>query len=172
MKCLHLNVLSFLLCGFPKAYLHQSSATDSLSFAGHRYGCALFVSTWFVIKCYCLYLSHSQSMKRTACVRVLITWTCTSKWSGSTMSTAKTYLSSRAECQSTQRECVFFPLAHTVFRWSEFDSAQWSCATKKFQPTIRRPVTDHCRTTRKWLTQTVNNCTSARWTRRLNMSEC
>ena len=54
----------------------------------------------------CIFPLHfsCQNMRKIACARAPITWTCTSRWSGCTTSTAKTCPSSRAECQNILRE--------------------------------------------------------------------
>lgn len=47
---------------------------------------------------------HHQSMRKIDCVRVLTTWTFTSKWNGYTMNMCGIFLPSMDLCQSTQRE--------------------------------------------------------------------
>lgn len=50
------------------------------------------------------FLFDIQSMRSTACVKVQIIWTCTSRWSGSIMSTARTYPLSKSMYLNIQRK--------------------------------------------------------------------
>lgn len=55
---------------------------------------------------------HIQSMRSTVCVKAQIIWTCTSRWSGSIMNTARSCPLSRSTYLNIQRECFLYCL-HT-----------------------------------------------------------
>lgn len=54
------------------------------------------------------FLFDIQSMRSIACAKVQIIWICTSRWSGSIMSTAKNFPLSRSTYLNIQREYFFF----------------------------------------------------------------
>lgn len=77
--------------------------------------CKLFKETWQSgeVGLFSSFLFDIQSMRSTACVKVQIIWTCTSRWSGSIMSTARSCPLSRNTYLNIQRECFLYS-THTL----------------------------------------------------------
>lgn len=74
------------------------------------------------------FLLNIQSMRSTACVKVQIIWTCTSRWSGSTTSTARTCQRFRSTYLNIQREYLLKSILPRSPLWPR----DWCCLCTLF----------------------------------------